>query len=80
MFGEIADGIAAILQHALVAIDEGDVGFGRGGRGEAGIVGEDIGLVVELADVDDIGALGAGKDRQLIILAVIVEAWPCPSA
>jgi len=74
MFGQVANGIAAILQHALVAIDEGDVGLGRGGRGEAGIVGEDVGLVVELADVDDVGALRAGEYRQLEILAFIVKA------
>ena len=65
MFGQLVDGIAAIEQDALVAVDEGDVAFGRGGGGEAGIVGEDVRLVVELADVDDIGALGAGKDREL---------------
>jgi hypothetical protein len=28
MFGQVADGIAAILQDALVTIDEGDVGLG----------------------------------------------------
>ncbi len=50
--------------------------FGRGGGGEAGIVGEDVGLVVELADIDDIGALGAGIDRQLVALAFDSSGWP----
>ena len=74
MLGQIGDGIAAILQHALVAIDEGDVGLGRSGRGEAGIVGEDVRLVVELADVHDIGALGARKDGEFVILAFVIQA------
>ena len=73
MFGQVGDGIAAILQHALVAIDEGDVAFGRGGGREAGVVCEDIDLVVKLADVDDVGALGAGENGELVILAVIVQ-------
>src|SRR5579871_6433331 len=74
MFGEVGNGIAAILEHTLVAIDEGDVGLGGGGGGEAGVVGEDVRLVIELADVHHIGALGARKDRQFVILAFIVKA------
>jgi hypothetical protein len=74
MFGQFADGIAAIFQDALVAIDESNFAFGRGGGGEAGVVGEDVGLVVELADVHDIGALGAGIDREVVALALIGQA------
>ena len=42
MFGELLDRIAAIEQDALVAVDEGDRRIAAGGRGEAGIVGEDV--------------------------------------
>jgi hypothetical protein len=59
--------------NALVAIDEGDAGLGRGGGGEAGIVGEDIGLVVELADIHHIGALATGKDREFEVFALVVQ-------
>ena len=40
VLGELLDGIAAIEQNALVAVDKGDVGFARRRRGEAGVVGE----------------------------------------
>ena len=70
MLSQVADIVAAILQHALVAIDEGDVGFGRGGGGEAGIVGEDVGLVEELADVHSLGALCSGIDWKIVALAI----------
>ena len=80
MLRQIGDGIAAILQHALVAIDEGDVAFGGGGGGEAGIVGEDVRLVVELADVDDIGALGARKDREVRSPCLHSSGWLCRPA
>ena len=49
MFGQLFDRIAAVQQNAGVAVDIGDLGFAAGGRGEAGIVGEDAGLAVELA-------------------------------
>ena len=61
MLGQLVDRIAAIEQNALVAVDEGDVALAARGRGEAGIVGEDVRLAVELADVDDFGPLGAAK-------------------
>ena len=56
VFGELFDRIAAIEQHAFVAVDIGDLRFGAGGRGEAGIEGEHAGLGVKLADIDDRGA------------------------
>ena len=62
MFGQLVDRIAAIQQDALVAVDEGDVAFAAGGRGEAGIVGEDVRLAVELADVDNVRALACRQN------------------
>ena len=43
-FGQVLDRIAAMQQHALVAVDIGDAGLAGGGRGEARIVGEHAGL------------------------------------
>ena len=59
VLGELLDRIAAIEQHALVAVDIGDLRLAARRRGEAGIVGEHPGLAVELGDVDDVGADGA---------------------
>ena len=53
VLGELVDRIAAVEQHALVAIDISDLGFRARGRGEARIEGEHARLGVELADVDD---------------------------
>ena len=52
VFGELVDRIAAIEQHAGVAVDVGDLRFRARRRGEARIEGEHAGLAVELADVD----------------------------
>ena len=40
LLGQLGDVVAAIEQHAFVAVDVGDLGAARAGRGEAGIVGE----------------------------------------
>ncbi len=64
VFGELFDRIAAIEQDAFVAVDIGDGGFAARRRGEAGIIGEEPGLAVELADVDDRRADRAVLDRQ----------------
>ena len=68
VLGQLLDRIAAIEQDALVAVDVGDVGFAARGRGEAGIVGEDAGLAVELADVDHIRPDRAVENRELAVL------------
>src|SRR5215472_5713722 len=61
---ELVDRVAAVQEHALVAVNEGDLRFRtRGGR-EAGIVGEHPGLGVELANVDDRGTESSVLDRQ----------------
>ena len=56
VLGQLVDRIAAMQQHALVAIDKGDLRLAARGRGEARIVGEGAGFLVERADVDDLWA------------------------
>src|SRR6266550_5371577 len=56
--GQLIDGVAAIEQYPLVAVDEGDVAFARGGGGESRIVGENIRVAIKLANIDDVGTLG----------------------
>ena len=60
----------------FVAVDIGDRALAAGGRGEAGIVGEDAGLGVELADVDDVGPDRAVQHREVDALAAERRAWP----
>ena len=48
LLGELLDRIAAIKQHALVAVDEGDLRLAARGRGEARIVGEAAGSGVRV--------------------------------
>jgi hypothetical protein len=65
MLGQLLDGVAAVEQLALVAIDVGDGGLaGRGGH-EARVVGEHAGLRVKLADVQHVRPNGALVDRQI---------------
>ncbi len=73
MRGELVDRVAAIEQDALVAVDEGDVALAARGRGEAGIVGEEVRIVVEFADIDDVGTLAARIGRKLIGLVHVGE-------
>ena len=61
VLGELFDRIAAIEQHALVAVDIGDLRFRARRRGEAGIEGEHPGLGVEFADIDHRGADRSGS-------------------
>ena len=64
-FRKLLDRVAAIEQLALVAIDIGDGAFAGSGRGEAGIIGEDVALGVKLADIDHIRAQGRRVHRQV---------------
>jgi hypothetical protein len=66
LLGELVDGIAAVEQDALVAVDVGDLGLAAGGRGEAGVVGELAGLGVELGDVDHARADGACHHGEFV--------------
>src|SRR5215468_7418522 len=70
MLGELVDRVAAIKQHALVAVDEGDLGLATRRRGEARIVSEAAGVLIERVDVDHIGPHRALADRQVVPRAV----------
>ena len=62
---QLFDGIAAIEQDALVAVDVGDAGRAVGRRCEARIVGEAAGVAVQPADVDDVRTDGSRSHRHL---------------
>jgi len=68
MLGELLDGIAAVQQHALVAIDVGDGAAAAGRRHEARVVGEVAGFLVELADVDALGTEGPTEHGEFDLL------------
>ncbi|MEY9764454.1 hypothetical protein ABH988_005239 [Bradyrhizobium ottawaense] len=68
VLGELLDRVAAVFQHARVAVDIGDLRLAARGGGEAGIVGEQAGLAVELADIDDIRPDAAAVDREIVVL------------
>src|SRR5262249_58124227 len=55
-------------QSARVAVDIGDVGLAAAGRGEAGIVGENAGLGVKLADVQNLRSQRAVVNGKRIAL------------
>jgi len=61
---QLLDGIAAIEELALVAVDVGDLGLAARGGGETGVEGEIPGLLIELADVDNVRAQAALAERQ----------------
>src|SRR5207237_3026992 len=63
--GELLDRVAAIEWHARTAVDVVDAALGRGGRGEARIVGEDVEVLVQTRDVERRRSDGAGPHRQL---------------
>ncbi len=65
LFSQLADRIAAVQQHAGVAVDIGDLAFARGGRGETRVVGEGVGFRIQLADIDDVGPDRPALDRQV---------------
>src|SRR3546814_20402789 len=69
MFSKLVDRIAAVEQHALVAVDIGQLRFAARGRSEAGIVGERAGVAIDFADVDDVGSDAARQDGALRALA-----------
>src|ERR1700761_1032578 len=73
MIRKLINRVAAIEKDALVAVDEGDVALAARRRSEAGVVGEDVGIAVKLADVDNVRPLGAGKDGQIELLVLVGE-------
>ena len=74
---QLVDRVAAIEQYPLVAVDEGDVAFARGGGGESRIVCEKIRVAIKLADIDDVGTLGRLIDREVDASVPISERC-CP--
>ena len=63
--GQLLDGISAVEQLALVAINIGDRALAGPGGGIAGIEGEDAALRIEPADVDDVRTDGSVIDREV---------------
>ncbi|CFP58649.1 Uncharacterised protein [Bordetella pertussis] len=59
--GQLLDGIAAVQQFALVAVDVGNARGAGGGGHEAGVEREHTRLAIQLADVDHVRA-----DRTLV--------------
>ena len=72
VLGELLDGISAIEQNALVAVDIGNGRLTAGGRREAGIIGEDIGVAVETGNVDHRWADRAMVNIELVGVAIEV--------
>src|SRR5690606_2657773 len=69
--GQLVDGVAAVQQHAFIAVDVGQTRFAGRRGGEAGIEGEGAGSAVQLANVDDVRAGRAGKDGELNSLVLV---------
>ena len=68
VLGEVVDRIAAVKQDTFVAVDERDLRLAARGRSEAGIVSEDAGLTVKLADIHHFGAKRSLVERKRKIL------------
>ncbi len=62
---QLFDRVAAIQQHALVAVDVGDGALGGAGGGEPGVIGEQVHLVVDLANIGARRSERARHQRQL---------------
>ena len=75
---EVGDRVAAVEEHALVAVDERDARLARRRRGEAGVVGEEARLGGEASHVDHAVAhpLGRLEDRQLGALLLALGVGP----
>jgi hypothetical protein len=65
VLGKLLDGIAAVEELALVAVDEGDLGFAAARRGIAGIEGELVEFGIQVPDIDHLGTEGTREQRQL---------------
>ena len=77
VLGQLFDGVAAVQQLALVAIDVGDGGLAGGGREEARVIREHASLGIELADVDHIRADIALVHRHFHTGSAIAERQRC---
>ncbi len=63
LLGKLLDGIASVLQNALVTVDIGDLGRAASRRPVTRIVGEHAGIGIKFTDIDDIRANAARQDR-----------------
>ena len=70
LLGQLLDGVAAVLEDPLLAVDVGDGAAARGGVDEAGVVDGQPGLVVVGPDLPEVGGLdGAVEDRDVVLLS-----------
>ncbi len=65
VFGKLIDRVTAIEQGAFVTVDVGDFGFARCRGGEARIVGEHLGILVEWTNINDVWSDSALSYRQV---------------
>ena len=70
---ELLDGVAAVAQDALLAVEEGDRAGGGGGVQEAGVERHEAGAGPQLRDVDPALLLRSHGERELQGLAVVVQ-------
>ena len=70
VLGQLLYGVAAVEQHALIAVDIGNLGLAASRRGVARVEGEVAKLPVEGADVDDVRSQSSAHDRQFNGLVV----------
>jgi hypothetical protein len=74
LFGELFDRIAAVLQDAAVAVDEGDAAGAGSGVAEAGIQRDEAGGPTQFGDVEGFFALGALDKGQRQVFPVVMKS------
>ena len=72
LFGQLIDRVAAMQQHAFIAVDVGDLALARRRCAIADVVGEYPKIAVELADISRLRPDGAGlqRDGQRLVRAI----------
>ncbi len=73
VFGQLVDRITTIEQGTFVAIYVGDFGFATGCCGEAGVVGEHVGVTVKTGDVHNAGANGGLINGEIVVFLSKVQ-------
>ena len=71
--GELLDGVAAMAQHAVVAIEVGDLALTRTGVAVALVVGDVAGGGAKRTGVDGFLPFGANHDRQGVFFIVDLQ-------
>jgi len=74
LFGQLLDGITAIQQFTLVAVNESNGGLTTGRRQETGIIGEISGLTTQGTDIDHIIPMRTFQYREISRFAVDGQA------